>query len=121
MDLSIFCKKGSKEDTQLLKLFKKHVDGIVCAVKGNPLDYLEYTNSHHKILQFTLETLNCSGDLAFLDLNKNLSKDRKISCHLYQKLTNTSLILSFHSCAPLQQKDNSDSRDCALFFNTNSE
>ena len=54
----------------------------MCTVKGNPLDYLEYASSLHKNLQFTLETTNGSGDLAFLDLNINLNEDRKISCHV---------------------------------------
>ena len=48
--------KGRKEDTLELKLFKRYVDDIVCTVKGNPLDFLEYANSLHKKLQFTLDT-----------------------------------------------------------------
>ena len=39
-----------KEDTLELKLFKRYVDEIVCAVKENPLDYLESANSLHKNL-----------------------------------------------------------------------
>ena len=89
-----------------LKLFKRYVDDIVCTVKRNPLDYFEYATSLHKNLQFTLETPNGSGDLAFLDLNINLNKDRKISCHWYQKLIDTGKILNFRSCAPLQHKRN---------------
>ena len=57
-------------------------------------------------LQFTLETSNGNGDLVLLDLNINLNKDRKISCHRYQKSTDTGIILNFCSCAPLQQKRN---------------
>ena len=41
---------------------------IELTVKGNPLDYLEYANSLHKNLQFTLEIPNGSGELAFLYL-----------------------------------------------------
>ena len=98
--------KGRKEDTLELKLFKRYVDDIVCTVNGNPLDYLEYAYSLHKNLQFTLETPNGSEDLAFLDLNMNLNEDRKISCHWYQKSTDTGIILNFRSCAPLQHKRN---------------
>ena len=76
---SYCAEKGRKEDTLELKLFKRYVDDIVCTVKRNPLDYLEYANSLHKNLQFTLETPNGSGDLAFLDLNINLNEDRKIN------------------------------------------
>ena len=74
--------------------------------KGNPLDYLEHARSLHKNLQFTLETPNGSGDLAFLDLNINLNEDRKISCHWYQKSTDIGIILNFRSCAGLQHKRN---------------
>ena len=103
---SYFAEKGRKEDTLELKLFKRYVDDIVCTVMGNPLDYLEYANSLHKNLQFTLETPNGSGDLAFLDINININEDRKISCHWYQKSTDTGIILNFRSCAPLQHKRN---------------
>ena len=56
----------------------------MCTVKRNPLDYLEYANSLRKNLQFTLETPNGSGDLAFLDMNINVNNERKISYHWYQ-------------------------------------
>ena len=103
---SYCAEKGRKEDTLELKLFKRYVDDIVCTVKRNPLDYLEYANFLCKNLQFTLETPNGSGYLAFLDLNINLNEDRKISCHWYQKSTDTGIILNFRSCTPLQHKRN---------------
>ena len=106
--------KGTKEDTLESKLFKRYVDDIVCTDKENPLDYLEHANSLHKNLQFTLETPNCIGDLAFLCLNINVNKDRKIRCHWYQNATDTELILNFRRCAPLQKE--CDSRDIALDF-----
>ena len=53
------------------------MDNIVCTVKGNPLDYLEYSNSLHKNLQFTLETPNGNGDLASLDVNIKLNDKGK--------------------------------------------
>ena len=86
---SYCAEKGTKEDTRELKLFKRYADDIVCTVKVKSLDYLEYANSLHKNLPFTLETANGSGDMAFLDLNINLNEDRKISCHGYQKSTDT--------------------------------
>ena len=89
--------------------------------KGNPLDYLEYRNSLHKNLQFTLETPNGSGDLAFLDLNINLNEDRKISCHWYQKSTDTRIILNFRSCALLQHKRNVIQGTVHVIFNATSD
>ena len=96
---SYCAEKGTKEDTQELKLIKRYVDDTVCTINGNPLDYLEYANSLHKNLQFFLETPNGSGDLAFLDLNINVNEDRKISCRWYQKSIDTGIILNFRSCA----------------------
>ena len=93
----------------------------LCTVKGNPLDYLEYANSLHKNLQFTLQTPNGSGDLAFLDLNINLNEDRKISCHWYQKSTDTGIILNFRSCAPLQHKKNVIQGTVHRIFNATSD
>ena len=78
--------------TQELRIFRRYVDDIVCTVKGDPLEYLENANSLHKHLQFTLETKNCSGDLAFIQLNKNVNKDRKISFQGYQNSTDTGIM-----------------------------
>ena len=79
--------KCTKKDTQELRLFKRYVDDKVCTVRGNPLDYLEYPHSLHKILQFFLETQKGSWDLAFPDINLNVNKDRKIRGHWYKKST----------------------------------
>ena len=96
---SYCAEKGTKEDTQELKLFKRYVDDLVCNFNGNPLDYLDFANSLSKNLRFTLETPNVSGDLEFLDLNIKVNVVRKISCHWYQKSTDTDIILNFRSCA----------------------
>ena len=97
-------KKGTTENTQELKLFRKYADDRVCTVKGNPLDNLDYSNTLHKNLQLTQETPNGSGDLAFLDLNININVDRQIRFDWYQKMTDTCIILNILSCATLQHK-----------------
>ena len=100
-----FCaEKGAKEDTQGLKFFKSYMDDILCTFMGNPLDYLEYANSRHKNLQFTLETPNGSRDLDFTELNSNINEYRKIGCRWYQKAKDTRIIFIFRSCAPSQHK-----------------
>ena len=55
-------------------------------------------------LQFTIETPNTNGTLAFLDLQISIDKSKKINCGWYQKPTDTGTILNFRSCAPLQYK-----------------
>ena len=74
----------------------------VCSVQVNPQEDLEYANSLHKNLQFTLEIPEGNQNLAFPDLNKNATDDRKFSSHWYHKSTDTGTILNFHSRAPLQ-------------------
>ena len=101
--------------------FKMYVDDIVCTVKRNPLDYLEYAKSLHKNLQFTLETPNDSGDLAFLDLNKKVNQDCKISCHWYLKLNDTGMILIFNSGAAIQHSKNVIGATVHSIFNAISE
>ena len=104
MDLSHCAEKCTVEDTQEFKAFKRYVDDIVCTGKGNPQGYLEYVNSLHKNLQFTLETPNANGNLTFIDLNLSINDETQISCHSYQKFTDTAINLNFPSCARLQHK-----------------
>ena len=89
-----------------MKLFKTYVDDIICTVRGDPEEYLKFENSLQNNLQFTLEKVNMEGNLAFLDINVNVSSKIKITCHWYQKPTDTGIILNFRSSAPLQHKKN---------------
>ena len=88
-----------------MNLFKRYVNDIICTVRGDPDMYLKFANSLHN-LHFTLEKVNMDGDLAFLDINVNVSSKNNITCHWYQKSTDTGIILNFCSCAPLQHKKN---------------
>ena len=89
-----------------MKLFKMYVDDIICTVRGDPDEYLKFTNSLHNNLQFTLEKVNMEGNLAFHQINVNVSSKSNITCHWYQKPTETEIILNFRSCAPLQHNKN---------------
>ena len=89
-----------------MKLFKKYVDDIICTIRDDPDEYLKFARSLHNNLQYTLEKVNMDGDLAFLDINVNVSSKINITCHCYQKPTDTGIILNFRSCAALQHKKN---------------
>ena len=54
-------------------------------------------------MKYTLETTNCTGSLAFLDLNL-INDERKNSGHWYQKAIDTGVILKFRSYAQLHRK-----------------
>ena len=57
-------------------------------------------------LQFTLEKVSMEGDFAFLDINIIVSSNSNITCHWYQKRTDSRIIQNFRSCAPLQHRKN---------------
>ena len=60
------------------------------------------------------------GDLAFLDININVSSKSKITCHWHQEPTDTGIILNFCSCAPLQHKKNVIQGTVHMVFNATS-
>ena len=96
--------KNVQRRTQEFKAFKRYMDDIACTGKGNPQGYLEYVNSLHNNLQFTLETPNANGNLTFMDLKLSINDERQISCHWFQKFTDTGINLNFFSGARLQHK-----------------
>ena len=100
--LAFFCRKKRYQE---MKLFKRYVDDI-CTVRGDPDEYLKFLNSLHNNLQFTLERVNKEGNLAFRDINVNVSSKSNITCHWYQKSTDAGITLNFRSCAPLQHQKN---------------
>ena len=105
-----YCRKyiairDKNRSVQQAKLFLRYVDDIVRTVKGDPEKVLRAANLLHPNLQFTIETPNTNGNLAFLDLQISIYKSRKISCGWYQKSTDTGTILNFRSCAPFSTKE----------------
>ena len=69
------------------KLFKMYVDDVICPVRGDPDEYLEFAIPLNKNLQFTLEKVNNEGDLVLPVINENVSSKSNITCHCYQKET----------------------------------
>ena len=93
---------------------------MMLSARGGPDEYLIFRNSLHKNVQFTLEKDKIEGDLAFLDININVSSESNITCHWYQKSTDTGIIVNFRSCAPLQHKKNVVQGTVHRVFNANS-
>ena len=81
-------------------------------------EYSKFANSFYNDLQFSLEKVNMEWDLAFLDININVSSKSNITYHWYQKQTATGLILNFRGFAPLQHKRNFIQETVHRFFNT---
>ena len=89
--------REKNKSVQQAKLFRSYVDDIVRTVKGDPEKVLRATNLLHPNLQFTIETPNTNGKLAFLNLQISIDKSRKINCGWNQKPTDTSTILIVRS------------------------
>ena len=53
------------------------MDGVVKKVRGEPSYVRDAANSPHPNLKFTLEKTNSEGKLPILDLNLNVSQDRR--------------------------------------------
>ena len=62
-----------------MKLFKRYVDGFICTVRGDPDEYLIFAISIHKNLQCILKNVKTEENLAFLDLNVNMSSEESFS------------------------------------------
>ena len=105
---SIACKKQHEAERAEsgVKVFLRYVDDIVRTVKSDPGLFLEAANQLHPNLQFTIEELDNNGNLALLDLNVIVDSGKKVTSGQYQKPTDTSTILNFRGCAPLQYKRN---------------
>ena len=75
-----------------VKVFLRYVVEKVRTVKGDTGVVLEAANKLHPNLQFTIEELDSSVNLAFLDLNVNVDSGIKVTCGWYQKPTDTGTI-----------------------------
>ena len=69
--------KRENKSEQQVKLFLRYNDDIVRTVKCDPEKVLRATNLLHPVLQFTKETPNTNGKLAFLDLQIRIEKKQE--------------------------------------------
>ena len=105
-----YCRKciairEKNKSVQQAKLFFRYVDDIVRTVKCDPQKVLRAAKLLHPNLQFTIETQNTNGKLAFLDLQITIDRKRNISCGWYQKPTDAVTILNFRSCIPFRARE----------------
>ena len=110
LDVVRTCKYCSNQQTKRrlegMKLLKIYVDDIICKFCDDPDKYLKIANSLHKNLQLTLKKVNMEGNLVSLDINVNVSTKSNIINHLYQKPTDTRMIMIFRSWILLQHWKN---------------
>ena len=88
------------------KVFGRYVDDILRSAETDEIDQILATsNSLHGNLEFTIERLDDSGEMPFLDMRVHL-KDGKIQTSWYQKPTDTGLTLHYRALAPTTYKRN---------------
>ena len=88
-EINWYCKrccraKNQEKDTPQVKLFLGYVDDFIRTVRGEPSCVLDAATSPPN-LQVSLEETKSEGNLPFLDLNINVSQDRRVTCNWYQK------------------------------------
>ena len=103
--ICLYCSNQQTEGRfEGMQFFKRYVEELICTVRGDRDECLKITISLHKNLQSILEKVNMEVDLGFHDIHVNVSSKSNITCHCYQKPTDTEIIPKFCSCARLQLK-----------------
>ena len=90
--------------TDRARLLQRYVDDIL-VTRHPPKELLSVVNRLHPNLKFTIETLDNSLGLAFLDMRISRSGNR-LSFQWYQKPTDTGVTMNFRSFAPVEYKKN---------------
>ena len=105
----------------MAQVFDRYVDDIVRTVKGDPQLLLQQANKLHPNLQFTLETMDATMGLPFLDMRVKTDDRGTTTCEWYQKPSDTGVILNFRSFAPMRWKRNLIQGTMHRIFNCTSD
>ena len=118
-----YCESEKDTDSQvaMAQVFDRYVDDIVRTVKGDPQLLLQQANKLHTNLQFTLETMDATKGLPFLDMRVRTDDRGTTTCEWYQKPSETGVILNFRSCAPMRWKRNLIQGTINWIFNCTSD
>ena len=83
----------------LPKLFLRYIDDVYAVLqsKSSCLKFLNVLNSQHKDKEFTIE--KATSTLNFLDVKIKMNDTEYDTC-MWRKVTNTGLLLNFHSICP---------------------
>ena len=65
---------------------------------------MDFVNTMHENLTFTMESLDCNNELAFLDTKIRQIPDGSLELSWYRKQTDTGVLMNFHAPAPLIYK-----------------
>ena len=62
---------------------------------------LDFVNTMHENLSFSMESLNDNNEIAFLDTKIRQLRDGSLETSWYRKDTDTGVLMNFHAPAPL--------------------
>ena len=97
---NIFLSQYDSEIALHSKLYFRYVDDIVrTMIRGGEYLLLQFVNTLHSNLRFTLEKETAEHGLPFLDLELKKVRNR-IVFNWYRKKTDTGIVLNFHATVP---------------------
>ena len=78
-----------------------YIDDVIRTLRTGGGKYLlDFVNTMHKNLKFTLEHPDNNSSIVFLDMKIIRHQDGRLTSRWYRKLTDTGVLLNFHSLCP---------------------
>ena len=98
---NIFVSRFDAELGSFSKFYFRYVDDVIWTVRVGGRQYLlDFVNSAHPNLKFTIEEPHETNGLAFLDMKVHRLADGTLSSEWYRKNTDTGILLNFHALGP---------------------
>ena len=98
---NIFVSRFDSELGSFSKFCFRYVDDVIRTLRTGGEKYLlDFVNTMHEHLKFTLEQLDNNNSIVFLDMKIIRHQDGRLTSSWYRKLTDTVVLLNFHSLGP---------------------
>ena len=98
---NIFVSRFDAELGSFSKFYFRYVDDVIRTLRVGGRQYLlDFVNSMHPNLKFTIEEPDETNGLAFLDMKVHRLADGTLSSEWYRKNTDTGILLNFHALGP---------------------
>ena len=98
---NIFVSRFDADLGSFSKFYFRYVDDVIRTLRKGGENYLlDFVNTLHQNLKFTLETPDENNSIAFLDMKVVRNPNGQLSSQWYRKETDTGVLLNFHSLSP---------------------
>ena len=101
------CQKVNKLDSEPgneRQFFQRYETQTICTLSDELYRLLKKVNTLHTKFEFTTETPDKNGNIAFLDMIINVKTSKQKNGEWYRKPDATGVVLNFRSCAPIKHK-----------------